>query len=78
MLSKFGVFEHQETKSSLSRGRELGGIIPTKSAGSRQQSTTGSESTEESARYRHQSQRQEDAEQRSGGSQRGHPTEHEL
>ena len=41
-------------------------------------STTVSGSTEESPKYRQQSQRQEGAEQSSGDSQGGHPTEREL
>ena len=57
--------------------KELEGI-PIKRAPEEAASTTGSGSTEESAKYRHQNQRQEDAEQTSGGSQGGHPTEREL
>ena len=66
-------FEHRGTKRSPSRKRELGGTIPTKIARRRQQTTIGSGSTEESTRYRHQSQCQEDVEQRRGCSQGGHP-----
>ena len=40
--------------------------------------TAGLGSTEESARFRHQNERQEDAEQRSGGSQESAPHEREL
>ena len=40
--------------------------------------TTGLGSIEESARYRHQGQRQDDAEQRRGGSQEGTPQEREF
>ena len=60
-------FEHQGTKSSSRRtGGNTDGDAP---GGGSWYVTTNPESTEKSAIYRHQSRRQEDAEQRSRGSQ---------
>ena len=74
MRSKFGVLS---IKRRRVHPEELEEILR-RERSEEAASTTGSGNTEESAKYRHQSQRQEDAEKKIGGSQGGHPTEREL
>ena len=67
MLLKFGVFEHQGTKSS---SRRTGGNTDRDAPGG---GSWYAKYHRGECKYRHQSQRQEDAEHSSGGSQGGHP-----
>ena len=77
VLLKFGVFEHQGTKSSFRRtGENTDRDAP--GGDSWYVKYHRSRKHQGECKHWHQSQRQEDAVQRSGGSQGGRPTKREL